>query len=549
MKKLDFIKIQNFKAFQEEECITLGGKNLLVYGNNGSGKSSVYWALYTLLQCSEKSDDDKRNYFAIYDETDSKTFQSLRNVFVNENSEPFIEIKYKDIEGTIKFSLTELNSVNCDDIRTANLASDFINYKLLHNFYNCTHKNHINLWEVFERDMFPFLKPSSSVETFRVLLNDIKCNLPRYNTSLRGKYYKRNSWMYGEYQNKITTFNNEVNTMLGKINGQANRIYKDKFKESGLKIDLEYSKHLTWDDDDSREFNTPEIKLSVKYKKNGIDYTNHRPQSFLNEATLTRIALSIRLGVLFARLSDSDTKLLVLDDMLLSLDMSNRMVVTKILLEDAELTDFQKIILTHDKAFFNIIKSNTSLSEWSYLNISKDENVFNSKPKIKPELSDLEKAIKMYEEEEFETCANHLRKETENILKNILNKGLDAPFTTLSNMFSQAIKQIEKDRYVRMKKLFNKSDLPLEKLNNDLEVDPTISPADKEKLKSLRGSILNFIIQETQNSSRLEDLLKELKQITDRVLNPASHDTSMSYYSTEISEAINKVKELRTLIP
>ena len=479
MKKLDFIKIQNFKAFQEEECIALGGKNLLVYGNNGSGKSSVYWALYTLLQCSEKSDDEKSSYFAIYDETDSKTFQNLRNVFVNGAFDPFIEIKYKDIEETIKFSPTNLNSVDRDDIRTANLASDFINYKLLHNFYNCTHKNHINLWEVFERDIFPFLKPDSELDTFRVLLNSLKFNLPKNNTSLQGKYYKRNSWMYGAYQNKITTFNNEVNTMLGKINAQANRIYKDKFKEPGLKIHLEYCKYLTWDDDYGRKFNAPEIKLSVKYEKDGIEYTNHRPQSFLNEATLTRIALSIRLGVLFARLSNSDTKLLVLDDMLLSLDMSNRMVITKILLEDIELADFQKIILTHDKGFFDIIKSNTSRSEWSYLKISKDEKVFNSKPRIEPELSDLEKAILMYDNGEFEVCATHLRKESEMILKKILKKGIDDEFESLSTMLKHAITQIERDRYAKMKKLFHGKDLPIAKLDSDFETDINRSNAEK----------------------------------------------------------------------
>ena len=42
-------------------------------------------------------------------------------------------------------------------IRELNHASDFINYKLLHNFYAVTHKQGVNLWQVFERDIFPFL--------------------------------------------------------------------------------------------------------------------------------------------------------------------------------------------------------------------------------------------------------------------------------------------------------------------------------------------------------------------------------------------------------
>jgi ABC-type molybdenum transport system ATPase subunit/photorepair protein PhrA len=40
MKKINSIKFKNFKAFYGEEPIQLDGKNLLVYGENGSGKSS-----------------------------------------------------------------------------------------------------------------------------------------------------------------------------------------------------------------------------------------------------------------------------------------------------------------------------------------------------------------------------------------------------------------------------------------------------------------------------------------------------------------------------
>ncbi len=160
----------------------------------------------------------------------------------------------------------------------------------------------------------------------------------------------------------------------------------------------------------------------------------------------------------------------------------------------------------------------------------------------------MEKARVLYENQEFETCANHLRKEVEHILKNHLKRGIDAPFTTLSDMLNQAINKIEKDRYVRMKKLVSKSELPLEKLKTDIDADDTLSPEIKGKLKSLKSELFNFVIKETQNNSRLEQVLNELKKITDRVLNPASHHTSISYYSAEINDAINKIAELRDFI-
>lgn len=54
MDKIDTLQIHNFKFFDLQEPIKLGGKHLLLYGENGSGKSSIYWALYTLFEASQK---------------------------------------------------------------------------------------------------------------------------------------------------------------------------------------------------------------------------------------------------------------------------------------------------------------------------------------------------------------------------------------------------------------------------------------------------------------------------------------------------------------
>ena len=46
MKKITQIKINNYKAYIEEEVINLPqGENLLIYGENGSGKSSLFPSL------------------------------------------------------------------------------------------------------------------------------------------------------------------------------------------------------------------------------------------------------------------------------------------------------------------------------------------------------------------------------------------------------------------------------------------------------------------------------------------------------------------------
>jgi AAA15 family ATPase/GTPase len=166
MYKIKELRIKNFKAFQEEQVFnfTKQGKNLLVYGNNGSGKSSLFWALYTLFQSSTKEDADVEKYFENYLESNTTSHQSLKNIFMEEAEDAFIKLiainTETEFEQTFTISKNTINTNNDDDntlIQELNIASDFINYKLLHNFYNGSHKTALNIWPVFERDIFPLL--------------------------------------------------------------------------------------------------------------------------------------------------------------------------------------------------------------------------------------------------------------------------------------------------------------------------------------------------------------------------------------------------------
>ena len=57
MAAVEKIEIKGFKAFPTDFELKLDGKHLLMYGENGSGKSSIYYALHCLYQSSLKQDD------------------------------------------------------------------------------------------------------------------------------------------------------------------------------------------------------------------------------------------------------------------------------------------------------------------------------------------------------------------------------------------------------------------------------------------------------------------------------------------------------------
>jgi AAA15 family ATPase/GTPase len=43
--RIQTIEITNYKAFRGTHKIKVEGKNIFIYGENGSGKSSLYYAL------------------------------------------------------------------------------------------------------------------------------------------------------------------------------------------------------------------------------------------------------------------------------------------------------------------------------------------------------------------------------------------------------------------------------------------------------------------------------------------------------------------------
>ena len=75
--KITKIEIKNFRAFPKDYHIDLynAGKNLLVYGENGSGKSSLYLALKYFFESDIDTIDDG-------EEIKSTGFEKNQNLFI-----------------------------------------------------------------------------------------------------------------------------------------------------------------------------------------------------------------------------------------------------------------------------------------------------------------------------------------------------------------------------------------------------------------------------------------------------------------------------------
>lgn len=462
MKKINSIKFKNFKAFYGEETLQLDGKNLLVYGENGSGKSSIFWGLYTFLQSSTKPLSEITKYFV----NANQHPDSIKNVFAAPASDSYIEIETVADGGvTTKHKIDDATANTNLPIDTtiaiANASSDFINYKLLYNFYNVTHKHDLNLWQVFMRDIFPYFRNNEFQKYYKGRIDDILSGVPM--SSGGTKISRIGGRPQVEYVNIITALNNDIDLFINEVEQNANQFLKEHFCDNKdvLRLHLNYNRKIDYDSVryDRKDNYSINLKLEIRDKTTSPWITIERPHSFLNEAQLTRIAIAVRFGALQTRLFTGDYKILCLDDMLISLDMGNRDKVIQLVLnvEDKPtlrfFDSFQKIIFTHDKGFFNLCKQRIRLSgkesDWINKEIYLDTDKVPQRPFIDNSTDYFQRAEKHLKAFDYPAAANALRQGFENLIfeflpeneRYALNKEGVLSVKTLDGMLS-SLKQI-----------------------------------------------------------------------------------------------------------
>ncbi len=531
MKKINSIRFKNFKAFYEEETIQLDGKNLLVYGENGSGKSSIFWGLYTFLQSSSKAQKDIIKYFVDFDDANPDTYDSLKNIFSTSAEDAYIELGTLDtVSGTITIDKIDAVNTSTDiaknnqSIALANASSDFINYKLLHNFYNVTHKQEINLWQVFIRDIFPFFRNNEREKYYVERIDELTKSVPKSSGGV--KNLKIGSRPQVEYVQKINDLNNDIQIFINEIEQNANLFLKEHFFDSKdvLKVFLSYNAKI--------DYNS--IRFQDKSKKNYSISLNlelwddllkswrkvKRPHSFLNEAQLTRVAIAVRIGALQTRLQNRDYQILCLDDMLISLDMGNRDKVLQTFLNTEKKINlgyfdkFQKLIFTHDKAFYNLCKQRIKLSldekDWHFKEIYVDTDKIPQRPFIDNSTDYFSRAKKHLKAFDYPAAANALRQGFENIIFNFLSDNdklqLDRTSQTTGKQFNDLLtklKNIHDENTVSTNVI---ADLFVYKdhILNPFSHDNIDTPAYKEELENLLALVPKVQVLHTE-------LLKEAK--------------------------------------
>ena len=327
----------------------------------------------------------------------------------------------------------------------AQINGCFVNHQFLFHFFNFRNSQRINLFPVFIKDILPFCKDDNTGLHIGEMYDEITASI-----------IKKGRHIHPDYISNIEYFNKAVKKVVEDINIYASDRYNESFKDEDdneLVIRLRYDSNFDKPEDDTNEYwlkydniielvkengeikerkssykklNEPFIGLEISEKMpDGNLRKIVKPHTYFNEAKLTAIALSVRFALLNIE-KPADGRFLALDDMLISLDMSNRAKVVDFLLK---ISDKYKIYLfTHDRAFFEHFKERIYFANkskgvakedgWLFKELYKDDTPTNN-PKDFNSESDIARARKHYKEFDYPAAANYLRKAVEAMVNEV----------------------------------------------------------------------------------------------------------------------------------
>lgn len=405
MRRITKISIDNYRAYYSPFDISLPkGEDLLIYGENGSGKSSLYKALKYFLESSvDPSIPFEVNQFS--GRSDGQISVTYAEIGVDGNL----------LDGTEQIYTISTDGALTDNdqgfIKTSYRASGFLDYsKLLKVYLNNGERP--NLFDLIIDLLGSYVPVGIDTRTIYELLASINKKLT--------KSYHRTDFIFKEGLNEYNKFSSLFPQLISQLNSRLKSMMSHHFISMGLDIELVDARSELYDPWRIKDIRVKgEVYLEVKHRGSALPGYNDR----LNEARLSAIATCLYLSSLNLIARTGDTRVLFLDDVFIGLDLGNRLPVLEIIKK--EFPDFQRIITTYDKSWYHQAKE--ALSDegtWRSFEMYEGEVDYDGRKIVKPILVEPEtsygKACGFFSDKEhpdYPASANYLRKSFEKLLQ------------------------------------------------------------------------------------------------------------------------------------
>lgn len=373
IKRLTLADFRTFPGPTQTD-FDLDGKNLLVYGENGAGKSSIFHALSGFFSLKPKKPlREHKNVFS--DQPDNNCRVSVEFT----DSTAAVDWTISKHPGAVDLSVPVENWYkyfyrNADSrVVTTALRRTCLDYRALLDTNYKHHDDAINLFDIAVEHLlrdFPVVVEGGKNASIGELWAKVLKAKPSQHTSAA---ITRVNQACLEFN---TAFRSAIPTLLPHINALM--------------------RELGWHDVELKGFRIPGLTYNnARLKQNRaiggqvltpeLTFRNHPlpvPQTFLNEARLSALGLAIYLAGRLACTPTTTTdalKLLVLDDVLIGLDHSNRLPVLNLLRK--HFSDWQIILLTHDRIWFEMARFHIGNSgQWKCLEVYEGEDAVRGIP-------------------------------------------------------------------------------------------------------------------------------------------------------------------------
>ncbi|KAA3517771.1 AAA family ATPase [Agrobacterium vitis] len=370
--KIKSLTLCDFRAFAGPEPVTfrLDGKNLLIYGENGSGKSSVFHALDEFFSVARRGPQARK-----------ERLLGLKNVFSGQPDAGLkISVEFDDgmpaAEWTTARHPVDITPAADDRVKNAAYKKAILDYRSLLETNYRHGDGPVNLFDV----------------CINVLLRDFETLHDGKQRPLLDLWMELIGLVDLDARGKKRlgkTEKPQVLALLPSINqGLRDAIAAIQPKIGPLLTDLGWTdievvslnvRGVTYNDKVNippmQRVETKDVDIELTFRTQPVD----RPQVFLNEARLSALALAIYFAgrqVCAATLQVDTPRLIVLDDVLIGLDQSNRMPVLDLLTKHFK--DWQVVLLTHDRVWFEMARAyqrrHKADKYWSYAKIHSDDD-------------------------------------------------------------------------------------------------------------------------------------------------------------------------------
>lgn len=461
--KITRLRARRFRGFHADFILNLPqGQNLLLYGDNGSGKSSIACALKHFLADHATAITPHQNVFSAHGE------DAEIEITYNPWPDPLTPTLRWDRNG---HPLDQLAEQIRPTFRDAVARASFIDYRDLLRTSGSKDSLPHEFFELMASSLLRFVESTGAGGI----------------TTTIGALYDSTRW-FGDGLRKqervdaanahASSFNGAFQGLLGPLESKVSELL-GHFEGLLTTVRFDYEP-LRWDEETWWK-NGGKLRPIVSFKNTELA---HGP-AILNEARLTALAICIFLAG--ALISDVDPanpnhpRLLVLDDALISLDASNRKPVLDIL-QLAAFQHFQIIMLTHDSVWFDVARKR--LNGWKVCKLLTEhpERVDEASVSVFQEIgaggptSDLDIAENHLNQGDKPAAAVYARSAFERKLKTIAEKnpgGIKVPF-------KPDVKQLDANSLWQTIQQWNQN------LTNRL-----ISPSMELDIESFRSNILN----------------------------------------------------------